>query len=76
MDNFLKSKKWGISHSCFINEPFGYGIFQAVDYGKIPVLNTYWCKDIEYPFRAYTKEEFEKQVTDIKKIPYQVSLMI
>ena len=72
LDNFLKSKKWGISHSCFINEPFVYSIFQDVDYGKIPVLNTYWCKDIEYPFRAYTKEEFEKQVTDIKKIPYQV----
>jgi hypothetical protein len=29
---------WGISHSCFVDEPFGYSIFQAVDYGKLPIL--------------------------------------
>ena len=71
LDNFNKSKRWGISHSSFINEPFGYSIFQAVDYGKIPILNRDWCKDIEYPFRSYTKEEFDEQVKKIKGVSYQ-----
>jgi hypothetical protein len=71
LDNFNKSKRWGISHSSFVNEPFGYSIFQAVDYGKIPILNSYWCKDIEYPFRSYSKEEFDERVKRIKGISYQ-----
>ena len=70
-DNFNKSKRWGISHSSFVNEPFGYSIFQAVDYGKIPILNSYWCKDIEYPFRSYSKEEFDERVKRIKGVSYQ-----
>jgi hypothetical protein len=71
LDKFFKSPRWGISHSSFVNEPFGYSIFQAVDYGKIPILNRDWCKDIEYPFRSYSKEEFEKQVKTIKGVSYQ-----
>ena len=42
---------WGISHSCFTYEPFGYSIFEAVDRGKLPILHTSWCKDLEYPYR-------------------------
>lgn len=49
---------WGISHSCFTSEPFGYGIFEAVDRGKLPILHTKWCKDLEYPYRASNKKEF------------------
>ena len=71
----VKSKKnqagSNVSHSSYVNEPFGYSIFQAVDYGKIPILNRDWCKDIEYPFRSYSKEEFEKQVKTIKGVSYQ-----
>ena len=57
-DEFYK-KDWGISHSCFINEPFGYGIFEAVDYGKLPILYENWCKDFEYPYRATFKKDFD-----------------
>ncbi len=32
------SLDWGISHSCFEFEPFGYGIFEAVDWGKLPAF--------------------------------------
>ncbi|MBC8421817.1 MAG: hypothetical protein H8E03_00195 [Pelagibacteraceae bacterium] len=71
INKFFNSNRWGISHSCHVDEPFGYSIFQAVDYGKLPILNTYWCKDIDYPFRAFTKEEFENQVKAIKKTSYQ-----
>ncbi len=65
LDKFFKSKRWGISHSAFIDEPFGYSIFQAVDYGKIPILNSNWCTDIEYPFRAFTKEDFNTEYNKI-----------
>ena len=33
LDMFMK-QDWGISHSAHIFEPFGYSIFQAVDWGK------------------------------------------
>lgn len=50
---------WGISHSCFTYEPFGYSIFQAVDWGKLPILHTSWCRDLEYPYRATFKKDFD-----------------
>ena len=49
---------WGISHSAFTSEPFGYGIFEAVDRGKLPILHSTWCKDFEYPYRVSSKKEF------------------
>ena len=49
---------WGISHSAFTSEPFGYGIFEAVDRGKLPILHSTWCKDFEYPYRVSSKTEF------------------
>jgi len=57
---------WGISHSCFVDEPFGYSIFQAVDYGKLPILHTDWCSEYEYPFRASNREEFNECYNEIK----------
>ena len=50
---------WGISHSCFQNEPFGYGIFEAVDYGKLPIINKDWAPEVEYKYRVSTKNEFD-----------------
>jgi hypothetical protein len=47
-------------HACYVNEPFGYSIFNAVDYGKLPILNKYWMPNISYKYRANTKEEFDK----------------
>jgi hypothetical protein len=49
---------WGISHSSFSSEPFGYGIFEAVDRGKLPILHKEWCKDLDYPYRVSSKKEF------------------
>ena len=60
LKKFLRRDDWGISHSAHIHEPFGYSIFQAVDYGKIPILSEDWLHEIEYPFRASTKEDFEE----------------
>ena len=49
---------WGVSHSCFQNEPFGYGIFEAVDWGKLPIIHTNWHIPLDYKYKASNKEEF------------------
>lgn len=49
---------WGVSHSCFTVEPFGYSIFEAVDRGKLPIIHKEWCIDLDYPYRASSKKEF------------------
>ena len=41
---------WGISHSCHTNEPFGYSIFQAVDWGKLPIIHEDWGKECTTTF--------------------------
>ena len=51
--------KWSISHSCHTKEPFGYSIFQAVDWGKLPILHSDWG-DVDYKYRASSKEEFKQ----------------
>lgn len=61
---------WGISHSAFTNEPFGYSIFEAVDRGKLPILHTSWCKNFEYPYRASNKKEFNDTYNKLIKTPY------
>ena len=38
--NLFMKKDWFISHSCHTKEPFGYSIFQSVDYGKLPILHS------------------------------------
>ncbi len=60
LDSFMK-KNWTISHSCHTNEPFGYSIFQAVDYGKVPIIHSDWG-DVDYKYRASNKKEFDKMV--------------
>ena len=62
------SEDWGISHSCFVEEPFGYSILQSIDYGKLPILSNNWCEEMEYPFRASTRIQFEKQVANISNL--------
>jgi hypothetical protein len=49
---------WGVSHSAFSSEPFGYSIFEAVDRGKLPILHSTWCPNFEYPYRVSSKKEF------------------
>lgn len=62
---------WGISHSSFTSEPFGYSIFQSVDRGKLPILNGTWCKDLEYPYRASNKKEFVNIYNKLIETPYE-----
>jgi len=71
LDRFYRRQDWGISHSCHLNEPFGYSIFQAFDYGKLPILQMDWLKDFEYPFRAFTKKQFKQQVDNISQLSVQ-----
>lgn len=62
---------WGISHSSFTSEPFGYSIFQSVDRGKLPILNGTWCKELEYPYRASNKKEFQHIYNKLLNTPYE-----
>jgi hypothetical protein len=65
------SLDWGISHSAFTAEPFGYSIFEAVDKGKLPILNGSWCKELEYPYRASSKKEFVNIYNKLIETPYE-----
>ena len=68
IEDFFLSEEWGISHSCFTNEPFGYSIFQSIDFGKIPILSKDWCSEMDYPFRASTQKQFEIQYAKICRL--------
>ena len=71
LDRFY-NLKWGISHSCFINEPFGYSIFQALDYGKIPIISKDWCEEYDYPYRANNKIEFDEMYKILISTEYSI----
>jgi hypothetical protein len=62
---------WGISHSCFTSEPFGYSIFESVDRGKLPILNTHWCSEFDYPYRASNKKEFNDIYNKLLETSYE-----
>ena len=66
---------WGISHSCFDFEPFGYGIFEAVDYGKLPILNENWHVPLDYKYKAKDKESFVKMYETICKDDFEIRKM-
>tara|TARA_B110000003_G_C16635882_1_gene528388 strand:- start:993 stop:2186 length:1194 start_codon:yes stop_codon:yes gene_type:complete len=65
LDSFM-TKDFGIFHGAYFKEPFGYSIFQAIDYGKLPIIHTDWAKDVDYKYRASTKNEFDKCIKKIK----------
>lgn len=64
-------KNWGIFHGAYFQEPFGYSIFQAVDYGKLPILNWDWAPEVDYKYRVGNKMEFDKCVKTILKDSYE-----
>ena len=68
------AKNWGIFHGAHLKEPFGYNIFQAVDWGKIPIINKDWCPELNYKYRAGTINDFEKMVGKIAKDSQEVRL--
>jgi hypothetical protein len=67
-------KNWGIFHGAYFQEPFGYSIFQAVDYGKLPILNWDWAPEVDYKYRVGNKMEFDKCVKTILKDSYETRL--
>lgn len=62
LDDFYSRTDWSIFHGCYINEPFGYSIFQSLDYGKIPIISHDYLPELYYPYRAGSREEFESVV--------------
>lgn len=72
--HFFMLKNWGIFHGAYFQEPFGYSIFQAVDYGKLPILNLDWAPELEYKYRAGTKMEFDKMIKIILRDSYETRL--
>jgi hypothetical protein len=58
-------KNWGIFHGAYFKEPFGYSIFQEVDYGKLPIIHTDWLPEVEYKYRTDTFNGFAKIVKQI-----------
>jgi len=62
---------WGISHSCFEYEPFGYGIFEAVDWGKLPILHERWHVPLDYKYKASDKESFKQTYETLCKDDYE-----
>jgi hypothetical protein len=54
-------KSFQIFHGAYTKEPFGYAIFDAVDNGKLPILDSNWMKKIKYRYRAINKQQFHYQ---------------
>ena len=67
-------KNWGIFHGAYFQEPFGYSIFQAVDYGKLPILNKDWAPEVDYKYRVSNKMDFDKCLKTILKDSYETRL--
>jgi hypothetical protein len=61
------TKPWGIFHGAYFKEPFGYSIFEAVDYGKLPIINKDYAIEVDYKYRASTKNEFDNCIKQITK---------
>ena len=68
-DLFMK-KDWFVSHSCHTKEPFGYSIFQAVDYGKLPIIHSDWG-DVDYKYKASNKSQFDYVLKQIQNDSYE-----
>lgn len=48
-------KDFSIFHGCYHKEPFGYSIFEAVDYGKLPIIHTDWGIGLNYKYEQVQK---------------------
>jgi hypothetical protein len=69
--NKFYDMNWGISHSCFEYEPFGYGIFEAVDWGKLPILHEKWHVPLDYKYKANSTETFKETYETICQDDYE-----
>ncbi len=69
--NSFMTKDFGIFHGAAFYEPFGYNIFQSIDYGKVPIINHDWASHIDYKYRASNKNQFDICVKTIKKSSWE-----
>lgn len=68
-------KSWQTFHSAYKNEPFGYSVFDAVNYGKLPILHKDWGIQCNYKYRAETKEDFDEIVREISTENYDSKVL-
>lgn len=68
LENFFSHDDWGIFHGCYRAEPFGYSIFQALDYGKIPIVEEFWDPSFDYKFRAKDRKSFKEELRRVRSI--------
>jgi len=68
----LEGSKINSEYHRFMEEPFGYSIFDAVDNGKVPIIHTDWMKHINYKYRANTKSEFNHKYLQILEDSFDV----
>jgi hypothetical protein len=73
--NWFVDKSWQIFHGAYKNEPFGYSIFDAVNYGKLPILHKDWGIECNYDYRVETKEDFDELINELIEIPYEHKLL-
>ena len=69
--NWFIDKSWQIFHSAYKNEPFGYSVFDAVNYGKLPILHKEWGVECDYEYRVETKEDFDDLVNELIHTSYE-----
>ena len=69
--NKFFEKDFKIFHGAYTKEPFGYAIFDAVDNGKLPILDSSWMKDIKYRYRAMNKDQFHYQYLTILEANFE-----
>ena len=67
-------KDWGIFHGAYFREPFGYSIFEAVDFGKLPIINKDWAPELDYKYRAGTKNEFDNCIKQIMRDSHETRI--
>ena len=72
--NWFVDKSWQIFHGAYKNEPFGYSIFDAVNYGKLPILHKEWGMECNYEYRVENKEDFDDLVKELIETPYEKKL--
>ena len=68
-------KSWQTFHSAYKSEPFGYSVFDAVNYGKLPILHKDWGIQCNYKYRVETKEDFDEIVREISTEKYDSKVL-
>jgi len=71
--NKFFEKNFQIFHAAYTKEPFGYAIFDAIDNGKLPILDSNWMRKIKYRYRAMNKKQFHYQYLRILEDSFETN---